>query len=147
CLYLQDDPEKQKLAMEIFNIVFFVVLSSLLVQSKTLMHLANWLDLSEAAKSKSRAPLEFEETGLSTSRMYEFEITENSPSAGLTIKDLNLPENVLVYLIKRDGIFIVPRGGTIIQIDDELLMMMDPHLAPGIEPLFLASKETPVTPI
>ncbi len=147
CLYLQDDPEKQKLAMEIFNIVFFVVLGSLLVQSKTLMHLANWLDLSEAAKSKSRAPLEFEETGLSTSRMYEFEITENSPSAGLTIKDLNLPENVLVYLIKRDGIFIVPRGGTIIQIDDELLMMMDPHLAPGIEPLFLASKETPVTPI
>ncbi len=137
CLYLKDT----EMAEKIFNIVFFVVLSSLLVQSKTLMRLAKWLNLSEAAKSKSRAPLEYEETGLSTSRMYEFEISENSPSAGLTIKELNLPENVLVYLIKRDGTFIVPRGGTIIQIDDELMMMMDPHLAPAIEPLFLASKE------
>lgn len=145
CLYFKDSTHEE-MAKEIFNVVFFVVLSSLLVQSKTLMRLASWLNLSEAAKSKSRAPLEYEETGLSTSRMYEFEISENSPSAGLTIKELNLPENVLVYLIKRDGTFIVPRGGTIIQIDDELMMMMDPHLAPAIEPLFLASNEKSVEP-
>lgn len=141
CLAFQSNPELEGMAQTIFNIVFFVVIWSVLIQGKSLMRFAAWLELGEAAKTKPRPPLEFEETGLSSSRMYEFSITENSPSAGLMIKDLKLPENVLVYLIRRDGVFILPRGGTIIQIDDELLMMMEPHLAAGVEPLFLSSAE------
>ncbi|MBO5438616.1 MAG: hypothetical protein J6A23_13220, partial [Thermoguttaceae bacterium] len=101
-----------------------------------------WLDLDEAARTRSRAPLEFEETGLSSSRVYEFFITEDSPAAGQAIKDLDLPENVLVYLIRRDGLFILPRGGTVIQPEDDVLLMMEPHIASRIESVFLTGDQT-----
>ena len=70
--------------------------------------------------------------------MYEFVISEDSPALHKAIKELELPENVLVYLIRRDGVFIVPRGKTIIQPEDALLMLIEPSIAPMVEPLFLA---------
>lgn len=139
CLNFHKDPELFANAVEIFNLVFFVVIGSVLIQSRSLMKLAQWLKLDEAARTRSRAPLEFEETGLSASRVYEFYITEDSPAAGQAIKDLDLPETVLVYLIRRDGLFILPRGGTVIQPEDDVLMMMEPHIAPKIETVFLTN--------
>ncbi len=141
CLAFQKDPVLAPIARDIFNIVFFVVIWSILLQGKSLMTLARRLNLGKAAKTKPRPPLEFEETGISNSRMYEIAIGEKSPAVGMAIKDILLPENVLIYLIRRDGVFILPRGGTVIQVEDELLMMMEPHIAPTVEPLFLSKVE------
>ncbi|MCR5165585.1 MAG: potassium/proton antiporter [Thermoguttaceae bacterium] len=132
------NPELQKQAIQNFNLVFFAVIWSVLIQGKTLMKLAKWLKLGIATETVPRPPLEFEETGLSTSQMYEFNIKEDSPALHKPIKELELPENVLVYLIRRDGVFIVPRGKTIIEQDDALLMLIEPSVAPTVEPLFLA---------
>ncbi|MDO4569092.1 MAG: potassium/proton antiporter [Planctomycetia bacterium] len=142
CLAFREDPEKLDMAISIFHLVFFIVLSSMLIQGKTLMPLARLMRLDEVARAKPRAPLEFEETGRSKSRMYEFEISEGSPIIGLAIRNLNLPENVLVYLIRRDGLFIVPRGGTEIMQDDELMMMMEPESLAQVENLLTIEPES-----
>lgn len=141
CLAFVNNPDLEPTARTIFHIVFFIVIWSVLIQGKTLMRLARWLGLDEVARTKSRPPLEFEETGISSNRMYEFYIGEHSPALGIAIKDLFLPDRVLVYLIRRDGIFILPRGGTIVQLEDELLMLMDPEIAAQIERLFLPPDE------
>ncbi len=141
CLAFHNTPEMETISHTIFHLVFFIVILSVLIQGKTLMRLAHWLQLDEVARTKARPPLEFEETGITSNRMYEFYIGEHSPALGIAIKDLFLPEKVLVYLIRRDGIFILPRGGTVVQFDDELLMLMDPEIAAQIERLFLPPDE------
>ncbi|MDO4583931.1 MAG: potassium/proton antiporter [Planctomycetia bacterium] len=135
CLAFQNTPNAD-FALTIFHLVFFIVILSVLIQGKTLMPLARWLGVDEVARAKPRAPLEFEETGRSRSRMYEFEITHDSPIAGAEIKNIGFPGGALVYLIRRDGLFVVPNGSTVIQVEDELMMMMEPEMLPEVATLF-----------
>ncbi|MCC5926426.1 MAG: hypothetical protein JJU41_07680 [Bacteroidetes bacterium] len=41
------------------------------------------------------------------------------------ILELKLPENVLITLINREGTFIVPKGTTVVQEHDKLLVLTD----------------------
>jgi len=45
---------------------------------------------------------------------------------GQQIVDLDLPEEALVVLIARGNGFIVPRGGTVIEAGDRLLVLASP---------------------
>ncbi|MDO4573888.1 MAG: potassium/proton antiporter [Planctomycetia bacterium] len=131
--YLFQDPTCDAYAKTIFHMVFYIVLLSVLIQGKTLMPLARFLHLDEAGNTKPRPPLEFEETGRSKSRMYEYEISPFSLVAGKALRDIGLPSGALIYLIRRGATFIVPTGGTIIQSGDELLMMLEPKMADAVE--------------
>ena len=53
----------------------------------------------------------------------EFIIKENSPIAGVPLKDLNLKENVLVASILRDGAVMVPHGNDAIQAGDRVVIV------------------------
>lgn len=46
-------------------------------------------------------------------------------AAGTTLSDLALPEDVLVVMVLRDDQGIVPRGGTRIEADDTLLLLVE----------------------
>ncbi|MDO5553220.1 MAG: potassium/proton antiporter [Planctomycetia bacterium] len=125
-------PEEQS-AKVIFNIVFFIVISSIFIQGKTLMPLARLLKLDKYDKPRSRAPLEFEETGNTNDRMYEFEITAESKLVGMRIADLGLPAEVLILLIRRNGAFVIPSGPTVLCADDDLITFLDPIAIPEME--------------
>ena len=108
----------------VFNLVFFVVIASVLLQGTSLTRVAGWLGLDLPIESKPRMPLEFDRTqqGLRTS-MVELVVSPDSPAAGQTIIQLRLPDGVLVAMVERNGEYIVPNGGTEFQPGDVVLVL------------------------
>ena len=109
----------------LFHIIFFIVLMSVLVQGMTIMPLANMLKLAGPLRRTLRMPLTFEETGDVNSDFRELPVP--SSLVGKTLKDLELPNGVLVLLIRRDDRFVVPRGNTGLEINDVLTLMGTPE--------------------
>ena len=111
-------------SQELFNFVFFVVLTSIAVQGSTLMPLAKWLGLCRPASEHRRPPLEFEitESG-GDSEMFEFTVSQGSALVGMAVAELGLPAGVLILLIRRDEKFFPPRGSTTVKSGDGLLIM------------------------
>ncbi len=68
----------------------------------------------------------------------EVEVVPGSPAAGLAVADVQLPEGVLIISVLRDGTGFVPKGETVINAGDEVLVVLDPGLEESITTLFAA---------
>ena len=55
----------------------------------------------------------------------EITLTDESLLHGNTLKELKLPEGMLVMMIKRDDRFIVPNGTAELRAGDRLLIISD----------------------
>lgn len=105
-------------AGNIFNIVFFIVIISVLLQGKTLMPLARILKLDVKSANIPRSPLEFERTEDWGNETREVDILPNSLAADKKLSLLKLPGDVRVLLIRREREFIIPKGNTVIAAND-----------------------------
>lgn len=108
---------------QIFNIVFFITLLSLVIQGSTITSAASALGLNEPMTEESdmfgiEVP---EEAG----KLMEITLTEDSLIHGDTLKELKLPEGMLVMMVKRDDKFIVPNGRVRLHAGDRLLIIAD----------------------
>lgn len=114
----------------LFDVVFFIVVSSVLLQGPTIPWVARLLRVDEPQPPRLRYPLEFEQTADLDSNLVEVVVPDDSAVAGKMILDLPLPESVLVVLVSRGGRFLVPRGATHLAGGDRLLLLADePSLA------------------
>lgn len=111
----------------IFNIVFFIVLTSVLLQGTTLPVVARWLKVDALLPVRHHYPLEVVETGgpKVTSELIEVPIPVDSPTVGRQIVELGLPRGALVVLVGRNEEFFVPRGATVLEAGDSLLVLAD----------------------
>lgn len=113
----------------IFNLVFFVVIASVLLQGRSLTRVARWLGLDLPVEEKPRMPLEFDRTeGSLGTAMEELRISPDSPAVGRQIIDLKLPSGVLVAMVRRGGEYLVPNGGTEFQPGDVVLVLGEKEL-------------------
>jgi trk system potassium uptake protein TrkA len=55
----------------------------------------------------------------------ELEVPESSPLAGRAVKDLGLPEGVLVISVLRDGDGFVPAADSVVEAGDEVMLILD----------------------
>jgi cell volume regulation protein A len=110
----------------VFHVVFFTVLTSVLIQGTLLMPVARWLKVDEPLASRPRFSLEIERSGQAQGETREIEVLPNSAAVGRTVADLDIPPDVLILLIGRGEGFVVPRGQTRIEPYDTLLMIGDP---------------------
>ena len=108
-----------------FHIVFFIVLTSILLQGMTIMPLARLLNLAGPLRKILRVPLSFEETGDTNSDFRELPVPPGR--IGQSLKELRLPTGALVLLIRRNDRFVVPRGETKLEADDVLTLMGTPE--------------------
>lgn len=108
-----------------FNIVFFIVLTSALLQGTSLTVVARWLRLDAPLPERRRYPLEFVPTEKTHSDLVNFTVSPNSAAAGKRIVDMQLPSSALVVLLSRDQDFIAPKGGTTVRSGDSLLVLAD----------------------
>ena len=108
----------------LFHIVFFIVLTSVLLQGMTIMPVAAMLKLTGTLRKTLRVPLTFEETGDANSDFRELPVPGNR--VGQSLKELQLPAGALVLLIRRADRFVVPRGETKLEADDILTLMGTP---------------------
>lgn len=70
--------------------------------------------------------------------LVEEKIPENAPAIGVAIKDLSLPEHVVIAAIIRKGEVIVPRGVTTLLAGDEVLAVADTESLGALAKLFSA---------
>ncbi|MBO5923623.1 MAG: cation:proton antiporter, partial [Lentisphaeria bacterium] len=108
--------------VNLFNLVFCMVITSVIIQGRTLMPLARLLKLDQPLQDKKRMPLELEETDSMTKVMHEFEIDKSSPCVNKTLAEINF-KGARVMLIRRAGEFIMPHGDTVVELNDGVLMM------------------------
>jgi len=104
----------------IFNIVFFIVLFSILIQGATLPIMAKWLKVE--LKNKKPKTENIIASPLFYHTLKQFYIEEDSKVIGLSIVELDLPADFLILLIKRDINYIKPTGSTLLEKNDMLLI-------------------------
>lgn len=122
----------------IFNIVFFISLTSILIQGTTLSIVAKWLNVSIPSTEKILSPSEkFLEEHPKT-EMREIGIANGSIVVGKKIVDIEFPRNAIIAMIKRDEKYITPNGNTIINADDVLIVLSENK--EGIKEVFKALK-------
>lgn len=117
---------------QIFNVVFFVVLTSALIQGSTIPYLADKLGLNGPKKTAPMQSLELISLGKADAEMIEYEMESDSAIVGKTLTDIPFPEGSLVNAIIRKGKLIAPTGNTIIMAGDFLYILSarknKPHL-------------------
>jgi cell volume regulation protein A len=106
----------------IFNLVFFISVSSVLLQGTTLPLVAKWLHViappAPIAKTFDRSiPLNKE--------MKEIAISEESSVVGKKIVSLNLPVSIPIISIKRNDRYFQPNGSTRLQAGDTLFILFN----------------------
>lgn len=109
----------------IFNIVFFVSITSVVLQGTTLSIVAKWLSVSLPEKAKPISEAEKLILDLPKSAMQEFEVLPTSPAVGKRIVDLNFPKHAFIVMIKRNNSYIRPGGSTNLAANDVLMVLAD----------------------
>ncbi len=107
----------------IFNIVFFIVITSVALQGTTLMVVAKWLHVDKNITAARHYPLEIELTDNFKKQLVEVMIPEDCPQANKRVVDLGFPKNSLIVMIERNKHYITPNGSTVILPGDNLLVM------------------------
>lgn len=109
----------------IFNIVFFISMSSVLIQGTTLPQVARLFHVALPEKIRRRSPLDIALSEDFKSEFIEIDITAKSPAAGQQVMDLAFPKKSLIVMIKRKGKYLTPNGSTVIEPDDTLLVLAE----------------------
>lgn len=107
----------------IFNVVFFVVLTSVLLQGPTIAPVARLLGVDAPVIPKRQYPIEYAPMKGLKGGLKEIPVARGM--VGKAIFELGLPEQFLVVLIARGKEFLVPKGGTVLEAGDTLLVLSD----------------------
>ncbi len=109
----------------IFNVVFFITILSLVIQGSTVSSMAKALGLSyELPEDNFGIDL----PDKIKSALSEIEVREAFLAKGEQLKDISLPPNTLVVMVKRHEDYFVPTGGTELKLGDKLLVLTDNDL-------------------
>lgn len=104
----------------IFNLVFYIVVFSVIVQGMTLKPLAKFLKLFEKEDKTTVTEIDIEELEeLSIKKLY---IEKNSEYVNKAIKEVALPKSIHIISIRRGEKDIIPNGDVILKAGDKLLM-------------------------
>ena len=109
----------------IFNIVFFCVLASSLLQGTTIPLAARLLGLEVPPAEAKVAPLSLEDGYDINAQMTEFIVQPGSKAAGKRLFELGAPKEALIVLVFRDPKYLIPGGDTLIESGDILISLGD----------------------
>ena len=120
---------------ELFAIVFFVVVSSTLVQGASFEPLARRLGLTTDEPALPRRLLESGRIRRMGGDVISYRLPQGAAAAGHPVRDLELPREALVNVIVRDGKALPPRGSTELREEDELHILVRSELRDEVEAL------------
>ena len=109
----------------IFNVVFFVVLASVLLQGTSIRFMANSLGVDVPLPQQRIYPIEFNPESGFKSELNELIIPSGSKVIGKKLVDLKLPPGGLIVLIVRGSEYILPSGATALSDGDVLLILAE----------------------
>ena len=110
----------------IFNIVFFIVLTSVLLQGTSLPIWSRGCLVSTSLSRPHRNTLWSScQRGICAASWWKFPSPEDASIAGKQIVEAGLPRGALIALVRRGEEFVVPNGDTILSAGDKLLVLAD----------------------
>jgi potassium/hydrogen antiporter len=137
-----------------FDIVFFVVLTSTLIQGVTFEPLAVRLRLTTDEPALSRPLLEVGTIRRLGAEVVEFPVGQGDAVVGALVRELGLPREALVNVIVRGDEALLPRGSTEIEAGDRLHIVVRQPQREAVEGLFerwrsgpVREPEEPVVPV
>jgi len=107
----------------IFNIVFFISLTSVLLQGTTLAIIAKWLKVALPLEEKKVLKVDYLNIDFKKSDMREYKISPNINVINKRLVDLKFPETAVIAVIKRNGQYFRPNGSSVIEENDVLMIM------------------------
>jgi cell volume regulation protein A len=120
---------------QFFDIVFFAVLVSTLVQGTTFESLARRLRLTTTEPALPRPLTESGTLRALGAEVLEYSVAPGDAVAGARVRDLGLPRDAVVSVIVRRDRAIPPRGSTRLQTGDELHLLISEESAPRVRDL------------
>jgi len=75
-------------------------------------------------------------------RLVEVTLAEDSPAADIAIAELQVPRDATVVAVIREGHVIVPRGDTVVQGGDEVLVLVTPDSEDAVRGILIGAKPT-----
>jgi potassium/hydrogen antiporter len=111
-------------ATDLFNIVFFAVLLSTLLQGWTFEPLAQRLGVTSDEPALPRPIVEVGTIRRLGADVIEHEVRDRDAAVGARVRDLGLPRDALVSLLVRDEQALLPRGSTRIEAGDRLHVLV-----------------------
>ncbi|MEK6326773.1 MAG: potassium/proton antiporter [Actinomycetota bacterium] len=133
-------------SLEYFNIVFFAVLISTIVQGTTFEALAKALGVTT---TRPALPRPLAETGTIRglgAEVVEFVVGDDDAIAGRRVRELGLPREALVSVIVRGGEAILPRGSTRVEAGDRLHLVVRQEVAGDFQELIERWRTGPIGP-
>jgi potassium/hydrogen antiporter len=131
---------------EFFNIVFFAVVISTLVQGTTFEPLARRLGVTT---SEPALPRPLAETGTIRrlgAEIVEYPVAPADAIVGQVVRDLGLPRDALLSVIVRGDEAILPRGSTRIEAGDRMHVIVRKEVAGQVPQLLHSWHAGPVGP-
>ncbi len=133
--------EKPLQASLLFDVVFFIVVVSAVIQGSTLKPVARWLGLELPHEPEPPLTLEISSLRHVNGEVVDYAIGEDSRAAGLRVKDLALPEGAVIALIARGEQIVPPQGNTYIQSGDHVILVLRMGIQPLVNQVFGSSSD------
>ena len=105
---------------DMFHIVFFVALFSVVIQGTLIPKIATVLNLVDNKTTVLKTFNDY--SGEMSSKLVELNINKDSKWVNKSIMDAEIPEEILIVMIKRNDEIIIPKGGTVIETGDVLVL-------------------------
>ncbi len=116
----------------LFNVVFFIVLTSALLQGWSIPPVARFLKLDAPLKQERRYPIEFAPLEGVDTQLVDLIVPYSSAAVGMSVVELGLPQDSLIVLVGRNDEYLVPSGGTVLQGGDTLLVLVNKSNLPDV---------------
>ena len=133
---------------EFFNIVFFVVLLSTIVQGATINPLAKLLGVTTSQRAHPAPLVDAPAMSRLGAEIVDYEVLPSDAAVGHRVRELGLPPDALLNLIVRGDRVIPPRGSTKIEARDRLHVLLRQEAALDFEAVIERWKQGPLdTPL
>jgi potassium/hydrogen antiporter len=129
---------------EIFNIIFFVVVTSTLVQGASFEPIARRLKLTTTEPALPRPLVESGTIRRLGGEVFAYRVDPGAAIVGRPVRDLRLPREAIVNVIVRRDEAIPPRGSTEIEGGDELHILIRAEVRDEVEQLMTRWSEGPL---
>jgi potassium/hydrogen antiporter len=129
---------------EFFNIVFFAVVISTLLQGTTFEPLAKSLGVTT---SEPALPRPLAETGTIRrlgAEIVEYPVSPDDAVVGHRVRELGLPRDALLSVIVRGEEAVLPRGSTRVEAGDRLHVVVRSEVAAGMDDVVARWSQGPV---
>jgi potassium/hydrogen antiporter len=107
----------------VFNVVFFIVLTSVLLQGSTLPLVARWLGVAEPPEPATPNIDDLVDDAENALELHQLSIPPGAGAIGRQIVDLDSPTDALIVLIRRGHENVVPQGSTVLAAADRITLI------------------------